>query len=73
MTLIFGNFVQAFLDFGASLAEAKAGDATARAQIPGAAAAFRRSMGKDSAALVYIGELASHVCINRRISFFIPL
>jgi ATP-binding cassette subfamily B (MDR/TAP) protein 1 len=73
MTLIFGNFVQAFLSFGASLAKAKAGDATAQAQVPGAAAAFRHSMGKDSAALVYIGELTSHICTNRRISFSIPL
>ena len=58
MTLIFGKFVQAFLGFGAILAEAKAGDATTQARIPGAAAAFRHSMAKDSAILAYIGELA---------------
>jgi ATP-binding cassette subfamily B (MDR/TAP) protein 1 len=50
MTLIFGNFVQAFLSFGASLTEAKVGDAAAQAQIPSAAAAFRHSMAKNSAA-----------------------
>jgi hypothetical protein len=73
MTLIFGNFVQSFLGFGARLAEAKAGDATAQAQIPGAAAAFRHSAAKDATTLVYIGELTSRVRTNRRISFLIPL
>jgi ATP-binding cassette, subfamily B (MDR/TAP), member 1 len=73
MTLIFGNFVQAFLGFGASLVKAKAGDATAQEQILSAAAAFRHSMGKDSAALVYIGELTSHICTNHIISFSTPL
>jgi ATP-binding cassette subfamily B (MDR/TAP) protein 1 len=72
MTLIFGNFVQSFLGFGASLAKAEAGDATSQAQIPAAAAAFRHSTAKDAAALVYIGEIMLHPHINRTISFFIP-
>jgi len=67
MTLIFGNFVQAFLTFGASLTEAKVGDAAAQAQIPSAAAAFRHSMAKNSAEMVYIGEPTSHMCTNCKI------
>ena len=73
MTLIFGNFVQAFLTFGASLTEAKVGDAAAQAQIPSAAAAFRHSMAKNSLEMVYIGEPTSHVRTNCRILFFVPL
>jgi ATP-binding cassette, subfamily B (MDR/TAP), member 1 len=57
MTLIFGNLVQSFVGFGIALEEAKAGDTSAQAQLPVAAAAFRHIAASDAAKLVYIGEL----------------
>jgi hypothetical protein len=57
MTLIFGNLVQSFIVFGMKLSEAKSGNATAQAELPAAAAAFRHRAANDAAILVYIGEL----------------
>jgi ATP-binding cassette, subfamily B (MDR/TAP), member 1 len=57
MSLIFGNLTQDFVTFGTSISEAKTGNATAEAQIPIAAAAFRNATARDAADLVYIGEL----------------
>jgi ATP-binding cassette, subfamily B (MDR/TAP), member 1 len=57
MTLVFGNLVQAFVTFGTTLAEAKAGNAADQAHLPAAAAAFRHTATKDATILVYIGEL----------------
>jgi len=58
MTLIFGNLVQSFVSFGTRLSEAKAGDPTAQAQLPAAAAAFRHVAAKDATILVYIGRFS---------------
>jgi ATP-binding cassette, subfamily B (MDR/TAP), member 1 len=57
MTLIFGNLVQSFVNFGTTLSEAKAGDTAAQARLPASAAAFRHVAANDASKLVYIGEL----------------
>lgn len=59
MTLVFGNLVQAFVSFGTRVAEAESGDPTGIAQLPVAAAAFRRIAANDALILVYIGELCA--------------
>jgi ATP-binding cassette subfamily B (MDR/TAP) protein 1 len=58
MTLIFGNLVQSFVNFGTTLAKIKAGDPAAQAELPAAAASFRHVAAKDATILVYIGELS---------------
>jgi hypothetical protein len=60
MSLVFGNLVQSFVNFGTSIAELKAGDPNAQVQL--SAAAFRRTAAGDAAILVYIGEL---ICVHR--------
>jgi ATP-binding cassette, subfamily B (MDR/TAP), member 1 len=55
MSLIFGNLTQQFVVFGATVSEAKGGDADAAARIPAAVAAFRRTSARDASYLVYIG------------------
>jgi hypothetical protein len=57
MTLVFGNLVQSFVVFGMKLSEAKSGSASAQAELPATAAAFRHTAANDAAILVYIGEL----------------
>jgi len=62
MTLIFGNLVQSFVNFGTILAKIKTGDPAASAELPAAAASFRHVAAQDAAILVYIGELSRIWC-----------
>ncbi|KAG5638718.1 hypothetical protein H0H81_010701 [Sphagnurus paluster] len=55
MSLLFGNLTQDFVSFGTTLQLAKQGNATAAADIPRAAAAFRKTAALDASYLVYIG------------------
>ena len=55
MTLIFGNLVQDFVNFGNVLGNAQQGNATAIADLPGAASHFRHTAALDATYLVYIG------------------
>lgn len=55
MSLLFGNLVQAFVVFTEAVMGARAGDADAAANIPQAAADFRRSAANNASYLVYIG------------------
>ena len=56
MTLVFGNLVESFVKFGVVIAKIKAGDLTAQAELPSAAASFRHVAAHDASILVYIGE-----------------
>lgn len=56
MTLLFGNLTQDFVNFGETLALANAGNVTAQAAVPAAAANFRRTAANDASYLVYIGQ-----------------
>ncbi|KAG6814237.1 hypothetical protein H0H92_015352 [Tricholoma furcatifolium] len=55
MSLLFGNLTQGFVTFGTIIAEANGGNATAKAQIPEAAANFRHDASKDASYLAFIG------------------
>jgi len=58
MTLVFGNLVQSFVNFGTTLAKIKAGDPVAQAELSAAAASFRHVAAQDATILVYIGKLS---------------
>lgn len=55
MSLLFGRLTQNFVEFGTTLSNAKKGDATAAANLPAAAASFRRASSLNASYLVYIG------------------
>ncbi|OBZ71083.1 Leptomycin B resistance protein pmd1 [Grifola frondosa] len=55
MSLLFGRLTQDFVDFGVTLEMAQSGNATAQADVPAAAQAFRRSAALNASYLVYIG------------------
>lgn len=55
MSLLFGNLTQDFVNFGETLEMANAGNATAAAALPAAAAHFRSTASNDASYLVYIG------------------
>lgn len=55
MSLLFGNLTQDFVNFGETLELSKAGNATATAALPAAAAHFRHTAANDASYLVYIG------------------
>lgn len=55
MSLLFGNLTQDFVEFETVLGMAKSGNATAQANVPGAAAHFKHSSALDASYLVYIG------------------
>ncbi|CAA7271334.1 unnamed protein product [Cyclocybe aegerita] len=61
MSLLFGNLTQDFVNFSVVLSAAQAGNATAAANVPEAAANFRSSAGESASYLVYIG-IAMFVC-----------
>jgi ATP-binding cassette subfamily B (MDR/TAP) protein 1 len=61
MTLVFGNLVQSFVNFGTNIAEANTGDTEAQARLLSAADAFRHVAAKDATILVYIGEM-TYIC-----------
>lgn len=71
MSLLFGNLTNAFVDFGTTTIEAKAGNVTAQNDLPRAASNFKRTAANDASYLVYIGmyrysrlSLVAH-CHNR--------
>jgi len=70
MTLIFGNLVQSFVNFGTTLTKIKAGDSAAQAELPAATASFWHIAAKDAATLVYISELS---CTDLVASFLITI
>lgn len=55
MSLLFGNLTNAFVNFGTTAAEAKAGNVTAQDALPGAASSFKHTAANDASYLVYIG------------------
>jgi len=55
MSLLFGNLTQDFVKFGSVIGQAHLGNATAIAEVPVAAAAFRHTAALDASYLVYIG------------------
>lgn len=55
MSLLFGNLTQDFVSFAIVLNESKTGNATAIADLPIAAANFRKVAAQDASYLVYIG------------------
>lgn len=57
MALLFGNLTQDFVSFGTVVSEIKAGNNSAQAQLPQAAADFKRIAAHDASILVYIGIL----------------
>jgi ATP-binding cassette, subfamily B (MDR/TAP), member 1 len=56
MSLLFGNLTQGFVTFGSILQRSHAGDASATAQIPEAAAKFRHTAAQDATYLTFVGE-----------------
>ncbi|KAJ2922300.1 hypothetical protein H1R20_g14801, partial [Candolleomyces eurysporus] len=61
MSLLFGNLTRDFVNFATVVALAKGGDQEAAAQVPEAAASFRRIASLDASYLTYIG-IAMFVC-----------
>ncbi|KAG2008663.1 multidrug resistance protein 1 [Coprinopsis cinerea AmutBmut pab1-1] len=61
MSLLFGNLTQDFVNFATVVGEAQAGNTTAAALVPEAAASFRRVAALDASYLCYIG-LGMFVC-----------
>ncbi|EMD39893.1 hypothetical protein CERSUDRAFT_81221 [Gelatoporia subvermispora B] len=61
MSLLFGNLTQGFVTFGMTLEEAQAGNATAQALLPSAAATFKHDAARNANYLVYIG-IGMFVC-----------
>jgi ATP-binding cassette subfamily B (MDR/TAP) protein 1 len=56
MSLLFGNLTQDFVSFGTTIVEAAGGNETAIANVPAAAASFRKVAAQDASYLVYIGK-----------------
>lgn len=56
MTILFGTLIQAFVNFGIVVEQAKFGDARAQAQVPIAAIHFRRVAVNNACYLVYLSE-----------------
>ncbi|KAL6304388.1 P-loop containing nucleoside triphosphate hydrolase protein [Sparassis latifolia] len=61
MSLLFGNLVQAFVTFGSTVQESKAGTLTDPGALTAAENHFRTTAAKDASYLVYIG-LGMFVC-----------
>ena len=61
MTLLFGNLVQQFVKFSATLANANAGVAGASDLFTAASAEFRNSAANLAAGVVYIGVLHAYI------------
>jgi ATP-binding cassette, subfamily B (MDR/TAP), member 1 len=56
MTLLFGNIIQAFVNFGVALNNAKQGVPGAAEQLPAAAASVRHAATLNAIYFVYIGK-----------------
>jgi ATP-binding cassette subfamily B (MDR/TAP) protein 1 len=56
MALLFGRLTQDFVDFEMTLGFAQAGDASAEAMIPQAAASFRHSAAQNAIYFVILGS-----------------
>ena len=60
MSLLFGRLTQNFVTFGTVLNESNAGNTTAQALLPDAAAGFRSAAALNASYLVYIGAHLIH-------------
>ncbi|KAF9533188.1 multidrug resistance protein 1 [Crepidotus variabilis] len=55
MSLLFGNLTQGFVDFTIAINKAQSGNADAQANLPQAAAHFRKTASQSASYLVYLG------------------
>jgi len=56
MTLLFSNFIQAFVDFGVALINAKNGVPGAAEQVPAATSSLKHTAVMNAIRIVYIGK-----------------
>lgn len=62
MSLLFGRLTENFVEFGTVIQQSNLGNATAQAELPGAAASFRRASALNASYLTYIGTWLFRFC-----------